>query len=173
MTPRRIIRGLRSLIAAVRQETAGNAVVELALVLPILLAIVAGTFNYGIMGYQMSGLIGAVRAGAEYAAGYLSSTNLNVSTSTMGTGSSTVVNGFTTMPTTTVTPASLTCKCSDGSDATTCLPFTSTGSSTPCGNGLFLRTWVNVSATQSQPWFSIAGFSFSSPLSASAKLRAY
>ncbi|TMJ80714.1 MAG: pilus assembly protein [Alphaproteobacteria bacterium] len=47
--------------------TSGSAAVEFAMVLPVLMALVAGALNYGLMGLQMSTLISAARGGAEYA----------------------------------------------------------------------------------------------------------
>jgi hypothetical protein len=170
MTAPRMIAGLRRFRKAAREDTSGSAALEFALVMPLFLAIVVGSFNYGVMGYQMSALIGAVRAGAEYSAGYLTSANLNADTTTMAQGSSTIVSGFMNISSMTVTPASLTCSCSDGSTPSACLPGSGANR---CSGGGFLRTWVNISATQSQAWFGMAGFSLASPLSATAKARAY
>ena len=63
---------IRKLWSALREEprrTSGSAAVEFAMVLPVLMALVAGALNYGVMGLQMSTLISAARGGAEYAKG--------------------------------------------------------------------------------------------------------
>jgi Flp pilus assembly protein TadG len=67
-------RMLRRLFLPQRQHrksdaTSGSAAVEFAMVLPVLMALVAGALNYGVLGLQMSTLISAARGGAEYAKG--------------------------------------------------------------------------------------------------------
>src|SRR5436190_2307029 len=102
MRVRGMIAGLCRFRKAACEDKSGSAAVEFALVIPLFLAIVVGSFNYGVMGYQMAALIGAVRAGAEYSAGYLISANLNANTTTMAQGSSTIVSGFMNISPTTV-----------------------------------------------------------------------
>src|SRR5205807_519916 len=75
-----------------------------AMVLPVLMALVAGALNYGVMGLQMPTLISAARGGAEYAKGNPADASLTTNTTT--------VTGVAT------TTASLTCRCSDGTTAT-------------------------------------------------------
>src|SRR5437764_10951831 len=95
---------IRKLWSAAREEprsTSGSAAVEFAMVLPVLMALVAGALNYGVMGLQMSTLISAARGGAEYAKGNPADASLATNT--------TAVSGITG------TTAILTCRCVDGS----------------------------------------------------------
>src|SRR2546421_9928193 len=77
--------------------TSGSAAVEFAMVLPVLMALVAGALNYGVMGLQMSTLISAARGGAEYAKGNPADASLTTNTTTV-TGVTTTTASLTHLP---------------------------------------------------------------------------
>ena len=149
---------IRKLWSAAREEprsTSGSAAVEFAMVLPVLMALVAGSINYGLMGLQMSSLISAARGGAEYAKGNPADASLTTNTTT--------VTGVTT------TTASLTCRCSDGTTATAANCAIGTGKANPCAGNARPIFSVQVGTTQNTQ-FSLGTLSFSS-LSATAQIR--
>jgi Flp pilus assembly protein TadG len=80
--------------------TSGSAAVEFAMVLPVLMALVAGALNYGLMGLQMSTLISAARGGAEYAKSNPTDSSLQTNAGTV----TTLTSG---------TTATLVCRCTD------------------------------------------------------------
>jgi Flp pilus assembly protein TadG len=138
------------------RHTSGSAAVEFAMVLPVLMALVAGALNYGVMGLQMSTLISAARGGAEYAKGNPADASLTTNTTT--------VTGVTT------TTASLTCRCSVVGatvDATKCT--LGKGDGNPCSGNARPIFSMQVGTTQNTQ-FSLGTLSFSS-LSATAKIR--
>jgi len=149
---------IRKLWSAAREEprsTSGSAAVEFAMVLPVLMALVAGSINYGLMGLQMSSLISAARGGAEYAKGNPADASLTTNTGT--------VTGVAS------TTASLTCRCPVGAtlDATKCT--LGKGDGNPCSGNARPIFSVQVGTTQNTQ-FSLGTLSFSS-LSATAKIR--
>jgi Flp pilus assembly protein TadG len=135
--------------------TSGSAAVEFAMVLPVLMALVAGALNYGVLGLQMSTLISAARGGAEYAKGNPADASLTTNTTT--------VTGVAT------TTASLTCRCSDGTTATAANCAIGTGIANPCAGNARPIFSVQVGTTQNTQ-FVLGTLSFSS-LSATAKIR--
>lgn len=166
------------------ESTSGSAAVELALVLPILLALVVGALNYGIMGYQVSGLIGAVRAGGEYAKAVPGDYNLTTDTQAIVTGFMNIMNSTSTPLSNLTTHDSGTdragipyyrdglfyCRCADGTTAPASCPAPGSGAANPCGAVRPIYS-VQVTASQSTPWFSIREFSLSSPLRATTTDR--
>ena len=149
---------IRKLWSAAREEprsTSGSAAVEFAMVLPVLMALVAGSINYGLMGLQMSSLISAARGGAEYAKGNPADASLTTNTGT--------VTGVAS------TTASLTCRCPVGAtlDATKCT--LGKGDGNPCSGNARPIFSVQVGTTQNTQ-FSLGTLSFSS-LSATAQIR--
>ena len=149
---------IRKLWSAAREEprsTSGSAAVEFAMVLPVLMALVAGSINYGLMGLQMSSLISAARGGAEYAKGNPADASLTTNTGT--------VTGVAS------TTASLTCRCPVGAtlDATKCT--LGKGDGNPCSGNARPIFLVQVGTTQNTQ-FSLGTLSFSS-LSATATIR--
>jgi len=149
---------IRKLWSAAREEprsTSGSAAVEFAMVLPVLMALVAGSINYGLMGLQMSSLISAARGGAEYAKGNPADASLTTNTGT--------VTGVAS------TTASLTCRCPVGAtlDATKCT--LGKGDGNPCSGNARPIFSVQVGTTQNTQ-FSLGTLSFSS-LSATATIR--
>src|SRR5437763_6430927 len=114
--------------------TSGSAAVEFAMVLPVLMALVAGSINYGLMALQMSSLISAARGGAEYAKGNPADASLTTNTGT--------VTGVAS------TTASLTCRCPVGAtlDATKCT--LGKGDGNPCSGNARPIFSVQVGTTQ-------------------------
>ena len=149
---------IRKLWSAAREDprsASGSAAVEFAMVLPVLMALVAGALNYGVMGLQMSTLISAARGGAEYAKGNPADASLTTNTTT--------VTGVTT------TTASLTCRCSVvGATVTAANCEIGTVKGNPCSTGRPIFS-VQVGTTQNTQ-FSLGTLSFTS-LSATAKIR--
>jgi Flp pilus assembly protein TadG len=137
------------------RHTSGSAAIEFAMVLPVLMALVAGSINYGLMGLQMSSLISAARGGAEYAKGNPADASLTTNTGT--------VTGVAS------TTASLACRCPVGAtlDATKCT--LGKGDGNPCSGNARPIYSVQVGTTQNT-LFSLGALSVSS-LSATAKIR--
>jgi Flp pilus assembly protein TadG len=135
--------------------TSGSAAVEFAVVLPVLMVLVAGSLNYGIIGLQMSTLISASRGGAEYAKSNPADSSL--------TTNATTVTGVSS------TTASLTCRCSDSTSATAASCAVGAGKGNPCASGARPIFSVQVGTTQNA-LFSIGNFSFTS-LSATSTIR--
>ena len=59
---------LKRLVKRMRKSEAGQAMVEMALVLPILLILVGGIIDFGWLFYNQLALTNAAREGARYAA---------------------------------------------------------------------------------------------------------
>ena len=135
-------------------DTSGSAAVEFAMVLPVLMALVAGAINYGLMGLQMSTLISAARGGADYAKHNPTDSSLTTNTTT--------VSGVTS------TTASLTCRCLDGNAATQADCTLGNADPNPCPGSRPIFS-VQVGTTQNT-LFSLGAFNFTS-LSATATIR--
>jgi Flp pilus assembly protein TadG len=135
--------------------TLGSAAVEFAMVLPVLMTLTAGAINYGLLGLQMSTLIGASRGGAEYAKSNPADASLTTHTTT--------VTGVTS------TTASLTCRCATTGSVTAANCVIGTGAANPCSGNDRPIFSVQVGTTQNT-LFSLGTLSFSS-LSATAKIR--
>ena len=157
---RRPIRGRLEFVS-----TSGSAAVEFAVVLPVMMALVAGALNYGVMGLQMSTLISASRGGAEYAKSNPSESSSNLAAHT---------KTATGVPSTTTVTASLTCRCMDNTTPASCpTPGTTntTTSTNPCAAKSDPRLIYSVQVRTTQnTQFSLGTLSFSS-LSATAKIR--
>ena len=160
-----MIRRFRSTIQDEPRGTSGSAAVEFAMVLPVLMALVAGAIDYGLMGLQMSTLISASRGGAEYAKGNPTDANLSDHTGTVTTV--TGVAGSSTSVT-------LVCRCMDNTTAGSCpTPGTTntTSATNPCAAKADPRLIYSVRVgTTQNTLFSLGSFSFSS-LSATARIR--
>ena len=150
-----MIRRFRSTIQDEPMGASGSAAVEFAMVLPVLMALVAGAIDYGLMGLQMSTLISASRGGAEYAKGNPTDASLTTNTTTVTGVSSTTT--------------SLTCRCSNNTTATAANCEISTGKANPCAAGARPIFSVQVGTTQNS-LFSLGSFNFPS-LSATARIR--
>jgi Flp pilus assembly protein TadG len=115
-----------------RGRSEGSVAVEMALVTPVLLVLVFGAVDYGLMFDMQSGLEGATRAGAEYARTAFTDT----------TGIANQVTGADQMFQTTITPQSQTaCTCIDG----TVVACPTPGATNPCA------TTVNPYTNQTDP----------------------
>ncbi len=141
--------------------TSGSAAVEFAMVLPVLMALVAGALNYGLMGLQMSTLISAARGGAEYAKSNPTDSSLQTNAGTV----TTLTSG---------TTATLVCRCTDSNALLASCPkpgATSVANSNPCAAKADPRLIYSVQVRTTQnTLFSLGTLSFSS-LSATAKIR--
>lgn len=155
---------IRSFLSATRKkpnDVAGSAAVEFAVVLPVLMALVAGVLNYGVMGLQMSTLISAARGGAEYAKSNPSDSSLASNTGTVST-----VTGAAGSSTT----ATLVCRCTGtGNTIQASCPTPGTGGANPCTGGARPIYSVQVGTTQNT-LLSLGPFGFTS-LSATAEIR--
>jgi Flp pilus assembly protein TadG len=140
--------------------TSGSAAIEFAMVLPVLMALVAGSINYGLMGLQMSTLISAARGGAEYAKSNPTDSSLASNTGTVST-----VTGAAGSSTT----ATLVCRCATTGTVTAANCAIGTGLGNPCSGNDRPIFSVQVRTTQNT-LFSLGPFSFSS-LSATTKIR--
>lgn len=97
----------------------GSVAVEMALITPILLALIFGAVDYGLMDDMQSALEGATRAGAEYARNAYNDS----------TGIATQVTNADQMFQVTITPSSkAACTCIDGTVVTCPAP----GAPNPC-----------------------------------------
>jgi Flp pilus assembly pilin Flp len=57
---------MRALLRRLARNESGNIIVELALLVPVLLMLLAGLFDFGSAGYTLTSLRSAARTGAEY-----------------------------------------------------------------------------------------------------------
>ncbi|HEV2447010.1 MAG TPA: TadE/TadG family type IV pilus assembly protein [Candidatus Sulfopaludibacter sp.] len=135
---------------------AGTALVEFALVSPLLLLLLAGALDYGMALRTASSVAAAARAGAQY--GSLSPANVNDSAGIRAAA----VNAAPDVKALTVT-SSTACQCSGGG-AVSC-----SGSCT--GAQMLIYVQVTASATASKI-FNYAGLGFSGATSSQAKMRA-
>jgi len=137
------------------RRTHGSALVEFALVTPLLLVFLAGILNYGLLLRTASCVSSAARAGARY--GSVSLTN-SLDTAGIQSAAANSVPGFQSL---TVTSAR-TCNCSDG---------TSVSCSGSCGTGS-VRVYIQVTASASRTAiFSYSGLPFSGTTSTQALMR--
>src|SRR4051812_44100228 len=99
--------------------TAGSAAAEFAVAAPILIAIVMGIADYGILTARSAALAGATRAGAEYARNSSTCKADITGTSCIAGIKSVMQNAVTSGPTTTF-PSTFSpiCECNDGSSIT-------------------------------------------------------
>jgi Flp pilus assembly protein TadG len=150
----------------------GAVLVELAIVAPVLISLVLGVTDYGILMGNTSSLEAAVRAGAEYAkANWNNPSITNAKTITeediCGYYSLTL-SGSTCSPLTPTVASS--CTCVDNTSVT-CPSSTGTN---PCAAKTDTRVlkYVTVSATRSlSQLFAWASFAFPTSLTASAVVR--
>jgi len=134
----------------------GSAMVEFALIAPLLLLLLAGVLDYSMALRTAIAISDAARAGAHY--GSLSTANAN-DTAGMEAAAHNAVPNLTGM----TVNAVRSCKCPDGS-AVSC-----TGT---CGSGA-LSVFAEVTTqTTAQNAFSYPGLSFSGAVSAKAVMRA-
>ncbi len=130
----------------------GNVVVELALILPVLLVILAGLSDLGRAIHASSQLKSAVRAGLEYAQAHPDDT----------AGIQAVVGTAASGPAVSVTTGSV-CECADG---------TVVACSFTCEDGTTPGTYMRVAATQPfSPVFPAMTYATGPTLSASASIR--
>lgn len=132
--------------------TRGNVAVELALVLPVLLVILAGLSDLGRGVLASNKLSSAVRAGLDYAQAYPDD----------GAGIQAVVTAAAAGEAVIVTATSA-CECANGV-AGDC--------STQCSDGTMPGTYMRIAATQNfSPIFPALEFALGPTLSASASVR--
>ena len=143
-----------------RARDGGNAAVEFALAAPIFLTLVLGLADYATMANQMTALVAASRAGAEYARTHPNATAAQLSV-------------LADLPAGATFSTSTSCTCANNTwpAGSTCPP---TGSS-PCnvnGDGNVFE-YITVAATIStyQPLFSYTNFFLPSSLSGTATVR--
>jgi Flp pilus assembly protein TadG len=130
---------------------AGNALIEFALAVPILMILVLVTADYASLANDKVNLEAATRAGAQYAR--------------KNTGASgATVAAYGNFPAGVTPSVTIVCTCVDNS-AVSC-------NGTCTGGDTRVVQYIQVSATQNfTPWFPYAGFAFPATLSASTSLR--
>ena len=145
------------LLQAVRGLTlsqAGNAAVELALILPVAAVVLSGVADYGVMVRTSNALQTAARAGAAYAAQYPS----DAAGITQAAGSAAALD-----PATLTIAATQFCGCSNGSTV---------ACGAPCADGGPTNVHVSVSVAQPyRPLTPFGGFVLPTTLTAQATLR--
>lgn len=149
-------RGAPAVLAAFAREAAGTALVNFAMIAPILIVMLLAIFDYGVGFYDTMALQNAVRAGAQYGTANPNDTAGIIAVAT---------NAAEFDPDDLTVAATRTCGCADGT-AIAC------GSTPSCGDGSVKRSFVNVS--MSKPHTPILPFTFGpsvSTLSADASLR--
>ncbi len=112
-----------------RGSSEGSVAVEMALVTPILLVLIFGGVDYGLMFDMQSGLEGATRAGAEYARVEANDT----------TGIDNQVTAADQMFQTPITPSNqMVCTCVNGGAVTCPRP----GGTDPCTGAMATNPWT-------------------------------
>jgi Flp pilus assembly protein TadG len=150
----------------------GSAAVEFAITAPVLIILVLGVADYGVLTYQASALAGATRAGAEVAAA--DPTTTAASLTALGlfpSGATPTVSGLvcrcidnTVVSCPTAGSGVVPCASANGSSGTT-NPFTAASDDR-------VLQYISVSATQSvSPVLAWANFGFPPSLSATTTLR--
>jgi Flp pilus assembly protein TadG len=112
--------GFRARIARAQKDEAGQALVETALVFPILITLLLGTAELARVAYAAIEVANAARAGAQYGAqsGFTASDTTGIATAAANDAAN--LTGLSTT-------SSYACACSDGS-ASTCQPTDCTNS---------------------------------------------
>ena len=150
---------------------AGSALVEFAIALPLFVLLVLGITDYGALMNTTASLLGATRAGAEFAkANWFTDASANTDTETQVCKFSGLTYTSGSCSPITTLSAAATCTCADGTSVT--CP-TATGSN-PCSAKSDTRVlvYVTVGASQTyQPWLTPVALSPSLvvPNSASAQ----
>jgi Flp pilus assembly protein TadG len=140
-----------------RSQRTGLALVEFALITPLLLLALAGVLNYAVALRTASCLTDAARIGAWYGSQSLTNASNNAGMQAAALAAAPGIAGMTAT-------AVKSCKCSDGSTVSC------TGS---CPNGGGMRVYVTVTTQATSPTlFDYSGLSFSGNISAKAWLRA-
>jgi Flp pilus assembly protein TadG len=142
---------LTRIVAPLWRDAAGNAAIELAFAMPILLLLVLVAADYASLANQTVNLQAATRSAAQYARGFP-----NASGATLA--------AYGNFPAGVTPSVSTFCTCVNNV-AVTC-------SGSCSGTDTRIIKYVQVSATQPfSPWFSYAGLTFPQSLSASVALR--
>jgi len=150
----------------------GAAAVEFAIVAPILIVLALGVADYGLLVNNSATLLGATRAGAEYAKANWN----NPAVTNAATVTTQVACGFAGLTLSAgscspITPSvSTTCSCADGSS----VACPTASGSNPCAAKSDPRVLVYVSLTATQtftPLFAVTGFAYPNPLTATTVVR--
>jgi Flp pilus assembly protein TadG len=122
-----------STLARWRRAAGGNALVELAVALPLLCAVLLGTIDFGRLFYTTMAVTLAVKSGAQYGAQSYAKSSDTSGMQSAATSAASDISGFT--PT-----ASQFCTCPNASSSVAC-----TG--TPCGAGVSQWVYAKVVGT--------------------------
>jgi Flp pilus assembly protein TadG len=134
----------------------GSSLIEVALVTPVLLLLLLGTFDFGLAFFTAIEVAGAAHAGAEYG---IQNPSDSAGIQAAAIADAPDVSGLT------ISTSAYGCECSDGT------AFSATCSSTPsCTNNVVYRVTVNASTTY-KPLFPWPGIPSAIPLSQSATMR--
>ena len=135
------------------EQESGSTMIELAVVLPVILVMLLGVLNYGLVLAQNIAVADSARAGAEYATGFGNGTNVQqmqaVATATAGN-----------VPNYKVTAVNV-CNCSPGGAAVSC--------TSSCSGYGQPATYAQVTATATLPL--VFGSSASIPVKSVAIVR--
>ena len=134
---------------------AGIALVEFALVVPVLLLMLAGVLNYGRLLRTAGRVAGAARAGAQYGSRSLDNSINTLAIQSAAVNSSPGITGLTVN-------SARSCKCPDGTSVSC--------SGTCTGGALLIYIQVTASASASAI-FSYAGLPYSGSTTAQATVR--
>ena len=138
-----------------RQED-GNAMIEFSLVLPVMVLMLIGVVDLGLVLEQAMIVADSARAGAEFAVPWANATNTTgmVAVATQSAGS---VPGYSAV-------AANVCRCTPGGSAVSC--------SNRCANGAAPAEYAQVTASATVPLiFGIQGLPAAIPLSSTAEVR--
>ena len=158
------------LAAAVRRfsarSEAGDSLVEMALLLPILTMLLLGTVDLGRLSYMSIEVSNAARAGVQYGQQNATTWTDTTGMQTAATNDATDLVGATQGNLTAV--ATYWCQCSDGTSVTpSCFPGTPSCATT------HRVDYVKVVTTATyKPWFSCPGIPSSTTLTSQAVMRA-
>ena len=142
-------------LARLQDDRRGNIAVEFALILPVLLVLIGGLIEYGVLTYDRSSIESAARAGAQFAfsGGY----DANKVELTVRSASSVSLG-----PSDSVT-SSVFCECTDST------PITCGGT---CSNGGPNRRFIKVSVTKiHHSWLPFMDLLIPAQVAASATMR--
>lgn len=139
-----------------RSGRAGSALVELALVTPLLLMLVAGVLNYGFALRTATAVASAAHAGAQYGASSATNANDSAGIRAAALNAEPYVKGMTVS-------SAVSCQCSSGG-AVSC-------GGTCVNSNILIYVQVTVNATAAT-FFSYSGLPFAGAVTAKAVMRA-
>ncbi len=142
---------------ALVHDERGSSLIELALILPVLLLMLLGVLDFGLVFRQYMTVIDSVRAAGEYATIYGQQANSN-QVQTFATQFGSGIPGYTAS-------AALVCACNPGGGAVSCLSSCGGAVTTPL-------QYMQVTATATLPLiYGVQGFPSTIPVKSIAFIR--